>query len=107
MGLMRHTIIASLIIASFVSLQTVMFFSNFYPSGVIKTEQQAIVAGRNGCAAHQHPLPDGPWRAQLQNGVWVAYTQLRPWPFMDFDGYGMVKLNARTGEVVDCRSGAD
>jgi hypothetical protein len=104
MNVRRHTIMAVLVIASFVALEAIRFLGNYYPGGVIRTESQAIAAARIACP-FQSASFDGPWRAQLLGGFWYAHIEWTHGLFHErFDGAASAKLDARTGKRMECRT---
>ncbi len=103
MSLRRHTIVAALVIASFVALQSIWFLANYEQDGMIKTENQAIVAAHDRC----FPWEDGPWRAVLRRGVWLVHAEwYRGLLGEVFGGYAQIDIDARTGQTLSCRQGS-
>ena len=105
MRIRKSTMVAIVVIVGLVGLQAIRFFNNYYPGGKIRTESEAIALAR---AAHLcGPLPDGPWRAVLKDGTWIAHAEwTHGFPRVMHDGEAAVWIDARTGKIKECRIGA-
>jgi hypothetical protein len=106
----RHTLIAGLVIACFVALQAILFFSNYTATGPARTEAEAIAHARKAC-----PVVDefGPmnWHASLVGNRWIAHAELRHTDYVSlrerFDGGAEVAFDSRDGSLIDCRTVGD
>jgi hypothetical protein len=97
-----HTVVAGLVIASFVALQATMFLHLYAPGGRIQTEAEAISLARAACPDVKQ-FPVSQWHAVLRDGVWTAHAESFAGFFRNrFEGDVKAEIDARTGKVIGC-----
>jgi hypothetical protein len=105
----RHDlIIPGLVIIGLWIVAAWYYGMNTYPGGVVSNPDMAIAAAKHApcIAVNSYALQSNAWQANLRGDVWYAHTDFREHFWQNSDGFASVSLDARSGRVIDCRSGA-